>query len=154
MQPEQLLLEILHSAQFFEFPNIRCTFSPSYPKILYYRAYPIYAAVFLELIGNITTRLDPSATKPPKISSMLEKVAIYRHLLLFSMEYFSWPLLNDLINRALTSDVALAKTSSQKQGIAEALIVLRVFLQRAYIYCGSIGQDSVSLPATMFAFLS
>lgn len=80
---------------------------------------------------------------------MLEKVAIYQHLLLFPMEYFSWPLLNDLINRALTSDVALGKAPGQKQGIAEALIVLRVFLQRAYIYCGSIGQDSVSFPATI-----
>lgn len=99
----------------------------------------------------MTARLDPNFTKPLKTSSMLERVAIYQHLLLFPMEYFSWQLLNDLINRALASDVALSRASGKKQGIAEALIVLRVFLQRAYFYCGSIGQDSVSSDSPQMA---
>lgn len=99
----------------------------------------------------MTALLDPSAVKLPKTSTMLEKVAVYQHLLLFPMEYFSWQLLNDLIVRALTTDVALSRSSSsRKQGVAEGLIVLRVFLKRAYVYCGSIGQDSVSRFDSLF----
>ncbi|KAF9480438.1 hypothetical protein BDN70DRAFT_931712 [Pholiota conissans] len=123
IRPEQLLLEIVHSAQFFEFSRIR--------------------DVFLDLLEKMTASLDPSVAKLPKTSTMLEKVAVYRHLLFFPMEYFSWPLLNDLIARAMSADVALNRSiSSRKHGVAEGLTVLRVFLKRAYVYCGSIGQDS------------
>ncbi|KAF8971580.1 hypothetical protein BDZ97DRAFT_1650961 [Flammula alnicola] len=126
MQPEQLLMEVLHSAQFWEFPRIR--------------------NVFLDILDKTTSALDSTHLKLPKTISILEKVSLYQHLLFFPMEYFSWQLLNDLIKRSLNADVVLScSSSSSKQPVAEALIVLRVFLKRAYVYCGSVAQDSVGL---------
>ena len=66
------------------------------------------------------------------------------------MEYFSWQLFNDLMKRAVEADMALCQVvSDHDQGASEALITLRVFLKRAYVYSGSVAQDSVRLIAIL-----
>jgi hypothetical protein len=60
------------------------------------------------------------------------------------MEYFSWQLLNDLIKRVVAADMVLCQVDPfHDQRAIEGLTVLRVFLKRAYIYSGSVAQDSV-----------
>ena len=60
------------------------------------------------------------------------------------MEYFSWQLFNDLMKRVVEADMALFQVvSDDDQGAIDVLITLRVFLKRAYIYSGSVAQDSV-----------
>ena len=60
------------------------------------------------------------------------------------MEYFSWQLFNDLMKRVVEADMALCQVvSDHDQGAIDVLITLRVFLKRAYIYSGSVAQDSV-----------
>uniref|UniRef100_A0A8H7Y6I5 Nucleolar 27S pre-rRNA processing Urb2/Npa2 C-terminal domain-containing protein n=1 Tax=Psilocybe cubensis TaxID=181762 RepID=A0A8H7Y6I5_PSICU len=123
VKPEDILLGVLHSAQFWEFQNIR--------------------AVFSTLLDKKTTFLDPSSSKSPKPASLLDKLSIYRYLLLFPMEYFPWKLLNDLMKRALAADSMISRLLPRNdiKGI-NTLTVLRVFLKRAYIHRGFISQDS------------
>lgn len=111
-------------------------------------------AVFSGLLDRKTAFLDLSSSKKLKSSSLLDKVSIYRYLLLFPMEYFSWQLLNNLMKRALAADSAISRLLSENDSkTTDTLTVLRVFLKRAYIYCGSISQDSVSLLGISFNIL-
>ena len=88
--------------------------------------------------------------RPADLVALLERLSIYRHLLFFPMEYFSWQLFNDLMKRAVEADMALCQVvSDYDQGATEALITLRVFLRRAYVYSGSVAQDSVRLIAVL-----
>jgi hypothetical protein len=88
----------------------------------------------------------PIATGPRvDLAALLERLSIYRHLLFFPMEYFSWQLFNDLMKRIVEADMALCQAVSDDQGATEMLITLRVFLKRTYIYSGSVAQDSVRL---------
>lgn len=90
----------------------------------------------------------PEATEPraDDLAALLERLSIFRHLLFFPMEYFSWQLFNDLIKRVVEADMALCQAVSDRdQGATEVLINLRIFLKRAYIYSGSVAQDSVRM---------
>ncbi|KAF8168340.1 Urb2/Npa2 family-domain-containing protein [Crassisporium funariophilum] len=123
LQSEQLWLQNLRSAQFWEFRNIR--------------------TAFLDFLDEITAPLDPSNPKQPKVSLILEVVKIYRLLLFLPPEYFSWQTFSNLIKRGLAADLALGRLPiSQNQAVPEALIVLRVFLKRAYVHSGSVSQES------------
>ncbi|KDR84752.1 hypothetical protein GALMADRAFT_217814 [Galerina marginata CBS 339.88] len=123
MQPEQVLIDILHSAQFWEFRNIQ--------------------SGFLTLLDQMTGSLDTGNAKRPKLSFILDKVSIFRCILFFPMEYFSWQLLNGLIKRCLVADSILTSFLPIENGeVTEGLIMLRVFLKRAYSYCGSVGHDA------------
>ncbi|KIM48444.1 hypothetical protein M413DRAFT_440178 [Hebeloma cylindrosporum] len=119
LRPEHLLLEVFHSAQFWELPNIR--------------------DVFLDLLDKMTS--TPEATAPRAVD--LARLQIYRYLLFIPMEYFSWQLFNDLVKRVVEADMALCQlVSDHDQGATEVLITLRIFLKRAYIYSGSVAQES------------
>jgi hypothetical protein len=88
--------------------------------------------------------------RPADLVALLERLSIYRHLLFFPMEYFSWQLFNNLMKRAVEADMALFQVvSDHDQDTTEALITLRVFLKRAYVYSGSVAQDSVRLIAIL-----
>ncbi|KAF5312634.1 hypothetical protein D9619_003319 [Psilocybe cf. subviscida] len=117
-----LLIQILRSAEFWELSSIR--------------------TVFLDLLDISTSALDSSQAL--KTAKVLEKVAVYQLLLFFPMEYLSWQLLNDLIKRALDADVTLSESSSssRKEAVRQAIATLRSFLKRAYIYSGSVAQES------------
>jgi hypothetical protein len=99
------------------------------------------------LLHKLTSNFEVNTPVAVDVATLLERVSIYRHLLFFPMEYFSWQLLNDLIKRVVAVDMVLSKVDSyhDQGGIIESLITLRVFLRRAYIYSGSVAQDSVRL---------
>ncbi|KAF8895057.1 Urb2/Npa2 family-domain-containing protein [Gymnopilus junonius] len=123
MDPRHLLVELLHSAQFWEFRNVRI--------------------VFLALIDEMTAPLASTDFKLLDCTSTIRKQThIYRHLLLFPMEYFSWQNLNDLSKRCISADMALKPSlPSEDSSIAENLTILRIFLKRVFTYCNSISQD-------------
>ncbi|CAA7264694.1 unnamed protein product [Cyclocybe aegerita] len=129
MLPEDLLIQLLHSAQFWEFRNIR--------------------DVFVDLLRETTAPLDNVDSKPKKISAILEKASIYRLFLFFPVDYFSPRTLGHLTKYALQADFALTQPpSSVGDATVEALILLRVFLKRAYAYSGSRGQEPIQDQST------
>ncbi|KAJ3508060.1 hypothetical protein NLJ89_g5963 [Agrocybe chaxingu] len=124
MLPEDLLMQILHSAQFWEFRNIR--------------------DVFVDLLQETTAPLDNVESKPKKTSIILEKASIYRLLLFFPVDYFSLQTLGHLIKCALQADFALTQQPSGVEDAAmETLTFLRVFLKRAYGHSVSRGQELI-----------
>ena len=99
-----------------------------------------------------TAPLDSTIIDQLEFSSILEKVATYRLLLLFPMEYFPGKNLSALIKRAMAVDDILHPLSfSQNTSVPGVLVVIRVFLKRAYLQGGSsITQDSVSFSLLFF----
>lgn len=126
LQPEHLFLQALHSAHFWELRNIR--------------------SVLLDILDKKTAPLDATVIDQLEISSVLDKVATYRLLLLFPMEYFPGKNLSVLIKRAMAVDDMLNPLPfTENKDVPRALIVIRVFLKRAHLQGGpSITQDSVS----------
>lgn len=104
-------------------------------------------------MGKKTLSLESAAIDQLELSSILEKVAIYRFLLYFPMEYFPGKNLAALIKRAMAVDDKLNLLPfAQNSTAPEALIVIRVFLKRAYLHGGSsITQDSVCLFSNVVA---
>lgn len=100
----------------------------------------------LDILDNKTAFLDNSVINRLELSSILEKVATYRLLLFFPMEYFPGKNLSALIKRAMAvDDVLNSLPFVQNPAVPGALIVTRVFLKRAHLQEGSsITQDSVS----------
>lgn len=94
-----------------------------------------------------TISLESAAIDQLELSSILEKVATYRLLLFFPMEYFPGKNLAALIKRAIAvDDMLISLPFAQNPTAPGALIVIRVFLKRAYLQGGSsITQDSVCL---------
>ena len=144
LRPEHLLMEIFHSAQFWELPNIRSKLQNDY--FVKQICSNFNLDVFLGLLHKMTSEFETTSPEAVDVAASLARVSIYRRLLLFPMEYFSWHLLNDLIKRAVVTDTVLCQVNSgHDQCAIEGLITLRVFLKRAYLYSGSVAQDSVRL---------
>ena len=101
--------------------------------------------VLLDILDKKTAFLESAAIDRLELSSVLEKVATYRLLLFFPVEYFPVKNLAALIKRAMIVDDMLNPLPfSQNKAAPGALIVIRVFLKRAYLQGGlSIIQDSV-----------
>ena len=94
-----------------------------------------------------TVSLESTAIDKLELSSILEKVATYRLLLFVPMEYFPGKNLAALIRRAIAVDEMLNPLPfAQNPTAPGALIVIRVFLKRAYLQGGSsTTQDYVCL---------
>lgn len=142
IQAGGLLVQILRSAEFWELPNIRCK---CFSNLMNLSIKHFFQAVFLDLLDVSTSSLHSSEGKVSKTAKVVEKVAVYRLLLFFPLEYLSWQLLNDLIKRALDADLILSDSpsASRKETVGQAIVTLRIFLKRAYIYSGSVAQESV-----------
>ena len=111
--------------------------------------------VLLDILDKKTAPLESTAIDRQGLSSILEKVATYRLLLFFPMEYFPGKNLATLIKRAMAVDDMLNPLPfTQNMTAPGALIVIRVFLKRAYLQGGSsIIQDSVSFPHILWLVL-
>ncbi|KAF9560209.1 hypothetical protein CPC08DRAFT_690317 [Agrocybe pediades] len=121
IQPEQLLMQLLHSAQFWEFHNIR--------------------NVFLAILDKAIASINSSELQSGKPSTV-QNASIYRYLLFFPLEYFSSQILNDMVKHAVAVDVCLSGLESPVDSeVTEALIIIRGFLKRAYAYIGSVDQE-------------
>ena len=98
-----------------------------------------------------TVSLENAAIDQLELSSILEKVSTYRLLMFFPMEYFPGKNLAALIKRAMAVDDMLNSLPfAQSLTAPGALIVIRVFIKRAYLHGGSfITQDSVCLFHTL-----
>jgi hypothetical protein len=92
-----------------------------------------------------TAPLEGAVIGRLELSSLLEKVATYRLLLFFPVEYFPGKDLSALIKRAMAVDDILNPLPFARNiAIPEALIVIRVFLKRVHLQGGScIPQDLV-----------
>ena len=101
--------------------------------------------VLLDILDKKTVTLESATIDRLQLSSILERVATYRLLLFFPMEYFPGKNLAALIKRAVAADDMLNLLPfAQNTTAPGALIVIRVFLKRAYLQGGlSINQDSV-----------
>ena len=101
--------------------------------------------VLLDILDKKTASLESAAIDRLELSSVLDKVATYRLLLFFPMEYFPGKNLAALIKRVVIVDDMLNPLPfAQNMTAPGALIVIRVFLKRAYLQGGSsITQDSV-----------
>ena len=138
LRPEQLFLQVLHSAHFWELRNVRSKFCRSCRKFFY----NFVLGVLLDILDKKTISLESDQLE---LSSILEKVSTYRLLLFFPMEYFPGKNLAALIKRAMAVDDMLNPLPfAQNLTAPGALIVIRLFLKRAYLQGGSsITQDSV-----------
>ncbi|KAF9535580.1 Urb2/Npa2 family-domain-containing protein [Crepidotus variabilis] len=130
--PKHLLSVIFHSAQFWEFRNIRDG--------------------FLELIDQntafITSRRFPSkSNRRPSSSNTLpsEPVSTFRFLLLCPLEYLTWSLIVELMKRAMAADemvsCALLEHDVNRRHLMEQLILFRVFMKRTHTYASSGGLE-------------
>lgn len=101
--------------------------------------------VLLDILDQKTAPLEDAVIDRLEISSILEKVATYRLILFFPMEYLSGKILSSLTKRAMVVDNMLNPLPfAQSTTIPGALIVIRVFLRRAQLQGGSsMTQDSV-----------
>jgi hypothetical protein len=106
--------------------------------------------VLLDILDKKTVSLESPAIDRLQLSPILEKVATYRLLLFFPMEYFPGKNLAALIKRAMAVDDMLNPLPfAQNMTAPGALIVIRVFLKRAYLQGGSsIAQNSVCFSST------
>ena len=109
--------------------------------------------VLLDILNKKTAYLEKAAIDRLELSSILEKVVTYRLLLFFPVEYFPGKNLAALIKRAMAVDDMLNPLPfSQNTTAPGALIVIRVFLKRAYLQGGSsITQDSVCFSSPFVA---
>ena len=109
--------------------------------------------VLLDILNKKTASLETAAIDRLELSSILEKVATYRLLLFFPVEYFPGKNLAALIKRAMAVDDMLNPLPfSENMTAPGALIIIRVFLKRAYLQGGSsIAQDSVCFSSPFVA---
>lgn len=144
LQPEQLFLQALHSAHFWELRNVRSKFVGllRLGKVILLSL----LGVLLDILDKKTAPLDNAIIDRLELSSILDKVATYRLLLFFPMEYFPGKNLSALVKRAMAIDDVLNPLPfAQNIAVPGALILIRVFLKRAHLQGGSsITQDSVS----------
>jgi len=92
----------------------------------------------------MTLESASSSVQNLSMPTLIDIVSLYRILLLFPMEYFSWQVLSQLVKAALCASSALVNVSdSLDKDFAEGIVVLRVFLKRAYGYSGLGGSDMV-----------
>lgn len=140
-----LLAQMLHSAQFWEHPNIRSQSSipgpcPSPDRFL---------VAVLAFINEATLGLD-EISNTSQISSV---IPIYRLLLLFPMEYISRPNRADLIKRAITADLfvmhSLRDLNEATNDTLRTSTVLRIFLNRVFFH-GGFTEQSVRHPYFLF----
>ena len=145
LQPEQLFLQALHSALFWELGNIRSKFCRNCREWESFILSSSFLDVLLNIIDKKTAPLEGTVVDRAELSSIFEKVATYRLLLLFPIEYFPGKNLSALIRRAMSLDDLLnALPFAQNIAIPRALVVIRVFLKRAHLQgASSITQDSV-----------
>ena len=103
--------------------------------------------VLLDILDKKTASLESAAIDQLELPSILEKVATYRLLLFFPMEYFPGKNLAALIKRAMAvDDMINLLPFAQNTTAPGALMLIRVFLKCAYLQGGSsITQDSVCL---------
>lgn len=143
LQPEQLFLQALHSAHFWELRNVRSKFEESRVGKFILTSLP---GVLLDILDKETAPLDSTVIDRLELSSILKKVVTYRLLLFFPMEYFPGKNLSALIKRAMAVDDLLNPLPFSRHTVVPgALIVIRVFLKRAHLQGGSsITLDTVS----------
>lgn len=99
--------------------------------------------VFLDLLKEMTLDTASSSVQNFSVQTLLEIASLYRLLLLFPMEYFSWQVLSGLIKSALGASSAVVNMSdSLDKDFAEGVVVFRVFLKRAHGNSG-LGSDTV-----------
>ncbi|RDB29584.1 hypothetical protein Hypma_015277 [Hypsizygus marmoreus] len=113
LQAQPLLLQTLHSAQFWELPNLRTVFL----------AYLDQAIPVLDI--------DTLDTSEPVICNM---AASYRLLLLLPAEYLSRSSRIEFIRRALLADRFIGRLPDSFSSKYEYLTILRVSLRRAFSY--------------------
>ncbi|KAH6917636.1 Urb2/Npa2 family-domain-containing protein [Coprinopsis sp. MPI-PUGE-AT-0042] len=140
--PHHLLLRTLRSAQFWELGNLRTALTD----------YLLVTTKAME-----TSPSDaPSATaskkksKSKSCSSSLESTttATFQLLLFFPVECFTKACRADLVKRALAADRRLHPCDTEEK--AQALGVLRTFLERTFRFTGMVEQQS---PGEMADFL-
>ncbi|KAM6497881.1 Urb2/Npa2 family domain containing protein [Amanita muscaria] len=118
LRPQDVLVMILRSAQFWELLNIR--------------------PIFLSTVIDSTSSLDESSDT----ARTVQAASLYRFLLYVPMEYLSKPSRTELVKRALSADILLSANTAADTEISYLLTILRIFLNRAFTYTGSV-QPSV-----------
>ncbi|PFH50737.1 hypothetical protein AMATHDRAFT_144471 [Amanita thiersii Skay4041] len=113
LSPQDILISVLFSAEFWELPNIR--------------------QVVMSYITEFTSTLDGSLDNPIRTQS-IQVSGIYRILLRFPLEYLTKSCRNDLVKKALDTDLFLSNDTDTDA--VQVMTVLRVFLKRVFAYTG------------------
>ncbi|KAF5377547.1 hypothetical protein D9615_005195 [Tricholomella constricta] len=123
LQAQTLLLQTLHSAQFWELPKFR--------------------VVFLEYLDQVTSTLDEGASNV-SAASMSKSVAAYRLMLILPVEYFSRSSRADFTRRALVLDCRITDLT-MTASTYEHLTILRNFLHRVFSHNNATDQSIQTL---------
>ncbi|KAG5648160.1 hypothetical protein DXG03_006114 [Asterophora parasitica] len=120
LQAQTLLLQTLHSAQFWELPIVR--------------------VVFLEHLNQVVSRLDEN-TSDISATSISSTIAAYRLLLILPVEYLLRSSRAEFTRRALVLDRHIASLAMTPP-IYEHLTVLRTFLYRVFSHNNTTDQSA------------
>ena len=129
LSPSSLLLQILHSARFWELPKVQGT--------LYMNNSPIatYISIIdciLHIFDEQTSALSSISTRKSNLRDLIQQAAPFRILLLVPIEFFGQSELKDLVERAVAADVAISSSDAFDETALSTLTHLRTFVQRVH----------------------
>ncbi|KAJ7275268.1 hypothetical protein B0H12DRAFT_249170 [Mycena haematopus] len=118
LNANSLLLNVLSSAQFWEFPNLR-------------------TAILVFADEATSVLVDPLLK--PTVDTLATVWSIYQLLLMFPIEFMSRNLRTELVRRAVNADV-LYSSLADSQDLHSAVTVLRIFMHNVSLYTGTVDQ--------------
>ncbi|KAF8350279.1 hypothetical protein F5887DRAFT_944597 [Amanita rubescens] len=134
LRPQDVLLMVLRSAQFWELRNIR--------------------SVFLTFLTSSTTIFD-KLSDVQDLQHVIKAASIYQLLLYVPMEYLTKLGRAELVKRALNADAFLNSTAREADGdTGQLLIVLRIFLKRVFTYTGHVESSTFGLAGSLEHLMS
>ncbi|KAG6891425.1 hypothetical protein C0992_007204 [Termitomyces sp. T32_za158] len=130
LQAETLLLQVLHSAQFWELHKLRSMSLPYLDAFLSTK----FAVVFLQHVEQTVSTVDDISMT----DSAVEAIGAYRLLSILPLEYLSRTNRADFARRALALDRHISSSAMTPISKSEHLTVLRTFLSRVEQFCDAL----------------
>lgn len=128
LSPSSFLLQTLHSARFWELPKIQGGF------ITYTLATSLISVLdcVLHIFDEQTSPLSSASTRKANIRDLIQQAAPFRVLLLVPTEFFGQTELKNLVERAVSADVAISSSDVCEETALSTLTQLRTFVQRVH----------------------
>ena len=142
VDPEGILLNMLHSAWFWEFGRVRsmCSlFSPDFWANFFFA----FIEELVEFLKERTSPLSPNRLKGGIgiVDMLKERASTFQVLLYFPLEYFSFQVLSGFMGCAVEVDGGLVRQrdGDEEEDVVKSLVVLRVFVRRVCLFVGGGG---------------
>ena len=135
LQGGSVILPMLHSAHFWELPNLRSMFFFGFPRVLLTKD----PDVFSGYLSQTLSALDQSTVD----QNLIESISAYRLLLLVPMDCITRSSWIEFTRRALLADKLITSSPNHSERTYQDLTILRTFLARGF--CHGHGTEPASI---------